>query len=219
MAAICGERKRGVTMLNKKNRYLAAALSAALAASTALLGGCRDAGSGEIILIGEAAEVGNQNSAAPDAAEKTESGPVSVRVYVCGAVVRPGVVEIPEGSRVEDALSAAGGLSPEAAVQAVNLADWVKDGQMIYFPTSEETGQMWGSSQGGSLLGGEQAVNINTADKALLCTLPGIGESRAADIIAYREAHGGFESCEELMQVSGIKAGIYEKLRDKITVR
>lgn len=202
-------------MLKKKYIYLAAAL----AASTALLGGCRDAGSGELILIGGAAEEGNQNSAAADAAEKMESGPVSVRVYVCGAVVSPGVVEIPEGSRVEDALSAAGGLSPEAAVQAVNLADWVRDGQMIYFPTSEETGQVWGNSQGGSLFGGEQAVNINTADKALLCTLPGIGESRAADIIAYREAHGGFESCEELMQVSGIKAGIYEKLRDKITVR
>lgn len=206
-------------MLNKKIRYLAAALFAALAASAALLGGCRDAGSGEIILIGEAAEEGNQNSAAAAAAEKTESGPVSVRVYICGAVVRPGVVEIPEGSRVEDALSAAGGLSPEAAVQAVNLADWVRDGQMIYFPTAEETGQVWEPSQGGSLFGGEQAVNINTADKALLCTLPGIGESRAADIIAYREAQGGFESCEELMQVSGIKAGIYEKLRDKITVR
>lgn len=200
-----------------KKKYIGVA--AALAASAALLGGCQDAGSGELILIGDAAEEENQDTAAADAPVETESGPVSVRVYVCGAVARPGVVEIPEESRVEDALAAAGGLLPEAAVQAVNLADWVRDGQMIYFPTAEETGQVWEPSQGGSLLEGEQAVNINTADMALLCTLPGIGESRAADIIAYREAHGGFQSREELMQVSGIKAGVYEKLRDKITVR
>ena len=62
-------------------------------------------------------------------------------------------------------------------------------------------------------------MNINTADKAALCTLPGIGGSRAGDIIAYREANGRFESCEDIMKVPGIKNAAYEKIRDKITVK
>ncbi len=62
-------------------------------------------------------------------------------------------------------------------------------------------------------------VNINTADAAALCTLPGIGESRAQDIISYREANGGFQACEDIMKVSGIKTAAYEKIKDKITVK
>ncbi len=197
-----------------------------------LLGGCRTAGNGEVCLIGSAAEgPGSKPEAAAPAPEgadplraQCEAGASAgeaavIRVYVCGAVACPGVVEIREGSRIEDALLAAGGFSPEAAREAVNLAYWVSDGQMLYFPTAEEA-ELPGQMPGGTgVTGGEQLVNINTADKTLLCTLPGIGETRAADIIAYREAHGGFASCEELMQVTGIKTGIYEKICDKITVR
>ena len=76
------------------------------------------------------------------------------------------------------------------------------------------------AGQGAAGAGGQAAsgrVNINTADAAQLCTLPGIGESRAADIIAYREAHGGFASCEDIMNVSGIKESVYNKISDKIT--
>ena len=139
----------------------------------------------------------------------------SIQVYVCGAVANPGVVELPAGSRVEQALLAAGGFGPEAAREAVNLADWVSDGQMVYFPTQGEAAE--------SKLQQEEAadglVNINTADIAMLCTLPGIGESRAADIIAYREANGSFESCEDIMKVSGIKTAMYEKIKDKIKVK
>ena len=62
-------------------------------------------------------------------------------------------------------------------------------------------------------------LNINTADAAALCTLPGIGESRARDIISYREANGGFGACEDIMKVSGIKTAAYEKIKDKITVK
>lgn len=140
---------------------------------------------------------------------------VWIRVYVCGAVKNPGVVEIPEGSRAEDALLAAGGFTEEAGREAVNLADWVLDGQMLYFPTEgevlEEQIQEAEASAG--------LVNINTADAAALCTLPGIGESRAADIIAYREKNGGFGSCEDIMKVPGIKTAVYEKICDRITVK
>lgn len=146
---------------------------------------------------------------------KTEQHNATIRVYVCGAVVNPGVVEIPEGSRVEDALEAAGGFGATAGREAVNLADWVTDGQKLYFPTAEEAvEESVSEAEAASGL-----VNINTADLATLCTLPGIGESRAQDIISYRETNGRFESCEDIMKVSGIKTAAYEKIRDKITVQ
>ena len=138
-----------------------------------------------------------------------------IRVYVCGAVANPGVVEIPQGSRVEDALEAAGGFGAEAGREAVNLADWVSDGQKLYFPKEGEAVEE-PQAQADSASG---LVNINTADVAALCTLPGIGESRARDIISYREANGGFGACEDIMKVSGIKTAAYEKIKDKITVK
>lgn len=152
-----------------------------------------------------------------EAGETKETGDQKgfIRVYVCGAVANPGVVEIPAGSRAEDALRAAGGFGPEAARTAVNLADWVSDGQMLYFPAEGEAAER--KSQEGTAEDG--LVNINTADAAQLCTLPGIGESRAADIIAYRETNGEFQSCEEIMKVPGIKTGAYEKIKDKIKVK
>ena len=152
---------------------------------------------------------GNENGGEPGMQE------TMIRVYVCGAVANPGVVEIPQGSRAEDALGAAGGFAPEAAQEAVNLAEWVTDGQMLYFPTEGEAQER--KAQEADAAAG--LVNINTADAAVLCTLPGIGESRAADIIAYREANGGFESCEDIMKVTGIKDAMYQKIRDKITVK
>ncbi len=140
--------------------------------------------------------------------------PLMIQVYVCGAVKEPGVVSVPPGSRVEAALIAAGGFAEDAAEGRVNLADWVTDGQMLYFPTGEEAAQMrTAESDAGTGL-----VNLNTADMSKLCTLPGIGEGRAADIIAYREKNGGFSTCEEIMNVPGIKEAVYEKIRDRIAV-
>lgn len=160
------------------------------------------------------------DSMTPGAAVQLDLEPTMMRVYVCGAVVCPGVVEIPMGSRIEDALSAAGGFLPDAFREAVNLAGWAEDGQMLYFPTTAEAAE-WKPVQEGQGSQDKQGdlVNINTAGAALLCTLPGIGEAKAADIIAYREAHGGFASCEDIMKVSGIKTSIYEKICDKITVK
>lgn len=183
-----------------------------------LCGGCSE--DGELILIGSGAEVLVEEEALgmgnTDAEEKTEpEDAIMIQVYVCGAVLSPGVVTIPEGSRVEAALEAAGGLTEEAAVGRVNLADWVTDGQMLYFPTEEEATQRRSEEAARE----KGLVNINTADVQELCTLPGIGESRATDIIAYREKNGGFANCEDIMQVTGIKESIYEKIRDKIIVK
>ena len=139
----------------------------------------------------------------------------TILVHVCGAVKAPGVVELFEGSRVADALEAAGGFAINAAESSVNLADWVEDGQMLFFPTREEAESLAVREENAA----RGLVNINSAEVEELCTLPGIGESRALDIIAYREAYGAFTSCEEIMQVTGIKSGIYEKISDRITVR
>ena len=152
-----------------------------------------------------------------------------VYVHICGAVVSPGVVEVAVDSRVEDALLAAGGFREDAAIDYVNLAAKVEDGQQVYFPTREEAEALT-SENGGLIASGAEGslqnriheqsgkVNINTADVALLCTLPGIGEARAQDIIDYREANGAFQNVEDIMQVPGIKQNAYEKLRDKIAV-
>lgn len=138
-----------------------------------------------------------------------------IRVYVCGAVKKPGVVALQKGARVEDALEAAGGFSEDADQNAANLADWVSDGEKIYFLTLEEAFEQ--EEEETVKAGG--LVNINSADATLLCTLPGIGEARAKEIIAYREQSGGFENIEDIMKVSGIKTSVYEKIRDKITVK
>lgn len=159
---------------------------------------------GSSVEIGSSAAVSVQPQT-PEAAE--------IRVYVCGAVEKPGVVSLPEGSRAEDALAAAGGFSVNARRDYVNLAEWVTDGQKLYFPTLEEAESLIEQEAGNGL------VNINTADLDTLCTLPGIGESRAKDIIAYREAHGAFANCEDIMQVSGIKNSVYSKISDMITVK
>ena len=141
--------------------------------------------------------------------------PAMLYVYVCGAVKEPGVVTLPEGSRCNDALEAAGGFAENAAREAVNLAKHVKDGEQLYFPTVEEAGEIASARQ--ALAAG--LVNINTADEELLCTLPGIGEAKAKAIILYREQNGDFEAAEDIMQVPGIKENAYNQLKDFIIIQ
>lgn len=137
-----------------------------------------------------------------------------VCVHVCGAVNSPGVVSLPAGSRAKDALEAAGGFAENADREAVNLAGVVSDGQKLYFPTQDEE---W--TEETVLEKDSGLIDLNTADAALLCTLPGIGESRARAIIAYREENGRFGVIEDIMKVAGIKTAAFEKIKDLITVR
>jgi competence protein ComEA len=147
-------------------------------------------------------------------------------VHICGAVKQPGVYEIPENSRVYQAIEAAGGFLPEADEGYLNLAALIADGMKITVYTKEEseTAPAWesvfeGLSKQPDSQAGKAKVNINTADTKELTTLRGIGESRANDIIAYREKHGLFSDIEEIMQVPGIKDGAFQKIKDDITVQ
>lgn len=146
----------------------------------------------------------------------TQDAGMPVVVHICGAVVSPGVYELPPGSRIVDAVELAGGLCEEADESYVNLAQIPADGEQIFIPTYEEAKLLKQSSPENGVSGGK--VNINTADKALLCSLPGIGDTRAADIIAYRRDHGGFATVEDIMHVTGIKEASFQKIKELITV-
>lgn len=148
-------------------------------------------------------------------------------VHICGAVQNPGVYTLTAGSRIWDAVLMAGGLAEDASESSVNLAAPVSDGMQIAIPTKEEAAALIDEVRQADVTGnlqdsegsGDGLVNLNTATAAELMTLPGIGETRAMAILAYREEKGGFSSIEEIMQVNGIKQGSFEKLREYITVR
>lgn len=153
-------------------------------------------------------------------------------VHICGYVKKPGIYELPKGSRVYDCLMAAGGFLSGADETTLNLADYLQDGTKIYVPgltaDIDMTEPIWGSSlqmQAGSvstkseMLSASGKININTATAEQLQTLPGIGEKRAREIIAYRESNGPFGTIEDIQNISGIKTAIYSKIKDLITVR
>lgn len=165
-------------------------------------------------------------------------------VHVCGAVEMPGVYELPAGSRVYEAIQAAGGFSENAGQNYVNQAQILSDGVKLVIPTVEEAAAAdSGAADGGEpdaalqpgIIGGADMsagqadtesvkssggrININTATEQELCTIPGVGKTRAAAIISYRESHGGFAKPEDIMQVNGIKEGMYEKIKDHISVK
>lgn len=137
---------------------------------------------------------------------------VTICVYICGAVQAPGVYYLDQGDRVFDVIQAAKGMTEDANVTSINQAELVTDGQMIYIPLlGENTPVVQGETTKG-------LVNLNTADAELLMTLPGVGESKAAAIIAYREDQGGFKDISDIMNVAGIKESSYNKIKDYICV-
>ncbi len=142
----------------------------------------------------------------------TDDGQDVIMVYVCGAVQTPGVVALDAESRVVDAIGLAGGMTNEADADYMNLAAKLKDGEKIYVPTTEEV-LLWEKNQKERGL-----INLNTADKEALCTLPGIGESKAQDIIAYREEYGEFQTPEDIMKVPGIKENLFQKIKSYVKV-
>ncbi len=134
-------------------------------------------------------------------------------VYIVGEVYNPGVYYVNVNSRVTDVVEAAGGFTECAATEHINLASKVTDGEkiIIYSLSQIENNEIINENQ-------STLININTADVDKLMTLPGIGESKAKDIVRYREKNGRFESKEEIMQVSGIKEAAFEKIEEYITV-
>lgn len=157
----------------------------------------------------EVAELDQSDEHTDENKESTEDTE-HIFVYVCGAVNREGVYELPSGSRVYEAIAMAGDFCEDADVRNVNQAEVLEDEQRIYVPVVGE--EIPSDSEK------DARININKASKEELMTLPGVGESRADSIIKYREQQGAFQSIEEIMQVSGIKEGLFEKIKDLITI-
>jgi competence protein ComEA len=159
-------------------------------------------------------------------ASTTTTGPTEVVVHVAGAVVSPGVRRLPPGSRVTDALDAAGGALPGADLPRINLAAPLVDGQQVYVPKPGEElpvaagaglpAGVGAAGTGGSVPGAP--VDLNTANAEQLDTLPGVGPATAAAIIAHREQHGPFTSVDQLLDVRGIGEAKLEQLRDLVSV-
>lgn len=158
---------------------------------------------------------------------QTENNTVSdcaddcIYVYVCGSVVSPGVYKCSKDDRIYTLIDMAGGFSEDANRNYLNLVEKVVDGQKVYVPsiTESDSGmQADASNSGVQNDSGNVLVNINTATKEQLVTLPGIGDGRAKDIIEYREKNGRFKSIEDIKNVSGIKDALFEKLKDSICI-
>ncbi len=189
-----------------------------------------------------------------DKESDAEAGPMDeevqeslLTVHVCGAVRREGVYSLPAGSRIRDAVDAAGGFSGDADRSYLNLAMKIEDAWQIRVPTKEEAEALRleqersgagtavpGAAPGLSGISGlqgagtakddagtgnqEEKINLNTASKEQLMKIPGVGEAKAQRIIEYREQNGRFEAIEDLMKVPGIKDASFQKMKDYITV-
>ena len=157
-----------------------------------------------------------------------------IYVHICGAVNNPGVYQVKSGARLIELIKLAGGLTKDAAGDYMNQAQLVSDGQRVYIPSKDElhelstqeymTGEQ--SNSDNSVVNGEEnntiessvtseesaLININTADKEELMSISGIGEAKANSIIAYREKNGKFKTIEELMNIPGIKEGLFSQI-------
>ena len=152
-----------------------------------------------------------------------KAGGRQIYVHVGGAVQRPGLYEVADGSRVFDAVQAAGGATDTADLDSLNLASKVKDGDKILVPARVEPGAdpPPGGASGPGGAGATTAgglINLNSATLEQLDSLPGVGPSTAQKIIDYRTQHGGFRSVDELMDVPGIGPAKFAELKDKVTV-
>lgn len=159
----------------------------------------------------------------PTATDLPTETPSPIEVYVVGAVSEPeSRLSLPPGSRVEDAIEGAGGALENANLSAVNLAQILQDGDMIFVPLLGEEVPAETVGEPTAIItptpNAPRIININTATAEELETLPGIGETRANDIIAYREANGPFTTVEDLLNVRGIGEATLENLREFITV-
>jgi competence protein ComEA len=159
-------------------------------------------------------------SDAPAVAGAKPSAPAAVVVAVGGKVRKPGLVELPPGARVADALTAAGGASPGVDVAPLNLARKVTDGELIMVGVTPPPGAAPTAPAGPAVPGqpGAGPINLNSATLADLDTLPGVGPVLAQRILAAREAQGGFKAVSDLRNVEGIGTSRYDQLKDLVTV-
>lgn len=177
---------------------------------------------GSLFQPGIVVEPGGQTGTSQDGAEEgqdAESAETFLYIHVTGAVTKPGLYEMPQGSRVKDAVDAAGGFSKDAQQESVNLARQLSDGEQVVVASktaAASSPSSVSSSPSTSAQGGK--VNINSANAEQLMEIDGIGEATAAKIIAYREENGPFKSIEDIKDVSGIGDKKFESMKDSITV-
>ena len=175
----------------------------------------------ETNLQAEVAAVSKDSVSEKEVRKEEKEEPVEqdlITVDVKGAVKSPGIYDLPVGSRVNDAVQKAGGLTDQADSKSLNLAQKVSDEALVYVPTKGEEASQQSGSGATSSTSKEKKVNLNKASLEELKQVKGLGGKRAQDIIDYREANGKFKSVEELKKVSGIGAKTIEKLKDYVTV-
>jgi competence protein ComEA len=148
-----------------------------------------------------------------------------IYVHVCGEVKNPGLYSFKAGQRINDAVEAAGGFTDKADRDAVNLASLLEDGQQIRIPDksgasgrADTPSGVSDASVNGEMMKAGGTVNINTASADELASLSGIGQSKAAAILSYRQEHGSFARKEDIKQVPGIGEGTYKRIKDSISV-
>lgn len=214
--------------MQSRGKGLAAALLLVLLFG---IGGC--SGREEVYLAGVESDhtVTESDTAGGETAgteDRKDEAVQAAYVYVCGAVRNPGVYPVTRGMRMFEAIELAGGFTEEADEQWLNQAEVLHDGQRLYVYTMEETQQMAATEMpSGQETSSDPAseqkmqdgkVNLNTAGREELMTLPGIGEAKADAVIAYRTEHGAFASIEEIQNIPGIKSAVFSKIKDQITV-
>ena len=146
--------------------------------------------------------------------------------YICGAIVNPGVYECNLGERIVELVNLAGGFTEDAAPEYVNLARVIQDGEQIVIYTKDEVKELQLTLKQNSnqvdnqkdLDSSTKKININVASVEELCEIPGIGQTRAKQIIEYRETYGTFSCIEDIMNVQGIKEGMFSKIKSSISV-
>lgn len=221
IAVVKRHSRKGKTMKHFIRYYLAAGL---LGMTILFAAGCAGQNNTTYSLKGKLPLAEEDTSGGADStARNTDSD--TVLVHICGEVRTPGVYELTADSRICDVLLLAGGFTADADTEAVNMAAGIEDGMQIVIPTeTDRTQEMTenSSDRTGEKAAGKtesQLVNINTADKETLMSLPGIGAGKAEAVIAYREAGGVFKDIKDIMLVDGIKEGVYAKIKDKICVK
>ncbi|HEM3428149.1 TPA: helix-hairpin-helix domain-containing protein [Streptococcus suis] len=167
-------------------------------------------------------QTSNSSELVEETSTEVSEEPSQLVVDVKGAVAKPGLYTLAAGARVNDAVEAAGGLTSQANPKSINLAQKLSDEAVVYVASKDENISVVASTTASSAMSQEEKntslVNLNTATEADLQTISGIGAKRATDIIAYREANGGFKSVDDLNNVSGIGDKTMESIRPYVTV-
>ena len=177
-------------------------------------------------LIQKSESKANLNTNEEDTNSIVEKEIPKIAIHIIGEVKNEGLIYLPEGSRVADAIQEAGGETKEADLSQVNLAYELQDGQKLYIPNKNEKIEAYIINENGNNgveseeleKGGKKKVNINTATQNELDELPGIGPAIAQRIIEYREENGNFQKIEDLQNVKGIGDAKYEEIKESVTV-